>query len=708
MLNKTIYILSFFMFLNQSSKVNSQEKLEYPHTKKVNQTDDYFGIKIADPYRWLENTDSPEVKQWIEKENKVTFSYLDKIPFRNKIKQRLTEIWNYPKYSQPFKAGDNYFFYKNNGLQKQSVLYIQKNLKSTPEVFLDPNTFSKDGTVALNDVYDSPDGKYLAYSISKSGSDWQEFYVMDIASRKKLDDHIMWSKFSGASWFKDGFFYGRYDKPENENEYTGKNEYQKVYYHKIGTNQSNDSLVYEDKTNPKRSHYVMTTEDEKHLFLYIFEAGKTGEYIYFKKANDEKSDWIPIEEDFEHHYWIVDNIGDKLLIINDKDAPKYKVSEADLTNPAAPWHDLIPEKDNVLEKVDYVGGKLIAKYMKDATERIYVYNINGSFLNEVIMPAPGSVYGFSGKRKETQVFYTFTSFIYASAIYLYDINNNTSTLFHASEIKFIPADFETKQIFYTSKDGTKVPMFIVHKKGIKLDGSNPTLLYGYGGFDISETPYFSIVRLILLENGGVYALANIRGGGEYGEEWHKAGMFEKKQNVFDDFIAAAEYLIKEKYTSPEKLAISGGSNGGLLVGAVMNQRPELFKCVFPAVGVMDMLRFQKFTIGSAWVREYGSSDNEEQFKYLIKYSPLHNIKEGINYPAVLVTTADHDDRVVPLHSYKYIATLQEKYKGTNPVLIRIETKAGHGSGKPTDKIIDEWTDVWSFMFYNMGIEPEYK
>ncbi len=702
---KNICFLIFSVFLFVSIKLYSQVEIKYPETKKVNQTDDYFGVKIEDPYRWLENTDSPDVKAWVEEQNKVTFSYLEQIPFRNKIKERLTEIWNYPKYSQPFKAGDYYLFFKNDGLQNQDVLYIQKDLSSEPEVFLDPNTFSDDGTIALNGVFDSPDGKYLAYSVTKNGSDWQEFFVMEIGTKKKLDDNVKWSKFSSASWFKDGFFYGRYDKPENENEYTSKNEYQKVYYHSLGTNQPEDKLIFEDKTNPKRSHYVWTTEDEKYLFLYIGESGKEGNYLYYKKSGDDKSKWIPLVEDFNYHYWTVDNIDDRLLIITNKNASKYKIVTADLSNPDAPWKDLIPEQEiMVLNGAHYVGGKLITTYIKDVAERVYLYDVDGKLLNEVSLPALGSITGFRGKRKETQVFYSFTSFTYPAAIYLFDIETNTSTLFRESALKFNPDDFETKQVFFTSKDGTRVPMFIVHKKGLKLDGNNPAYMYSYGGFYNSLTPYFSVIRLILLENGGVFAMPNIRGGGEYGEEWHKAGMMENKQNVFDDFIAAAEYLIKEGYTSPEKLAVAGGSNGGLLVGAVMNQRPELFKVAFPAVGVMDMLRYQKFTIGSAWAREYGSSDVEEQFSYLIKYSPLHNIRENLNYPAVLVTTADHDDRVVPLHSYKYIATLQEKYKGSNPVLIRIDTKAGHGSGKPTDKIIDEWADTWAFMFYNMGIQ----
>jgi len=704
---KTILIIPLMTFINFHSALYSQEEIKYPETKKNGQVDDYFGTMVADPYRWLEETDSPETKEWIDKENKVTSDYLSRIPFRDKIKQRLTEIWDYPKYSAPFKAGEYYFFYKNDGLQNQSILYIQKGLEGEPSVFLDPNKFSEDGTIALSGTQVSNNDKYLAYTVSKSGSDWEEIYVKEIGTGKTLSDHIKWVKFSGAGWFKDGFFYGRFDEPVNENELTSKNEFQKVYYHVLGTEQSDDKLVHEDKTNAGRDAGIWASEDEKYLFMWIGEKGKKGNCLYFKHASKPESDFKPIEEDLDNTYWTIDNTGSMLYMLTNKNAPNYKIVTVDLDNPGAPWKTILAEKEFDLRSARIVGGKLIATYLKDVIERVYVHDLNGRFLYEVEMPGAGSVEGFSGKKADTSVFYTYTSMNYPSSIFRYDIENNRSVLFRKSEVKFNPDDYESKQVFYASKDGTKIPMFIVHKKGIVLDGTNPTYLYAYGGFNISQIPYFGISRLILLENGGVFAMPNLRGGGEYGENWHEGGMLQNKQNVFDDFIAAAEYLINEKYTSPGRLAISGGSNGGLLIGAVENQRPELFKVCFPAVGVMDMLRFHKFTVGAAWVTEYGSSDNETDFKNLYSYSPLHNIKEGINYPATFVTTADHDDRVVPLHSFKYIATLQEKYKGPNPVLIRIETKAGHGNGKPTSKLIDELTDSWSFMFYEMGITPNY-
>jgi prolyl oligopeptidase len=698
-----LFILLTMFYINN----NSQTKIQYPMTKKVVQVDNYFGTLVSDPYRWLEETDSPEVLEWIEQQNKITFDYLEQIPFRNKIKQRLTEIWNYPKYSQPIRTEKNYFFYKNDGLQNQSVLYYQKDLNSEPEVFLDPNTFSDDGTVSLGGIYDSKDGKYLAYSINRSGSDWEEIYVMDVDSKIKLDDHLNWIKYSGVSWYKDGFYYSRFDKPEDKNIYTTSHKFQKVYYHKLGTNQEQDELVFEDKSHPEHSHFAWTTEDDRYLLLSIEETGKKGNSVYYKELDKQYSKFKPIVKDFENNYWPVDNFENKLIIMTNKDAPKYKIELIDLNNTASSWKTILPEQNIVLNSARFVDGKIIAIYMKDATNRVYIYDIEGNLLNEVKLPSLGSVYGFNGKKNDKQVFYTFTSFTYPPEIFLYDIEKQQSTLFHRTEVKFNPDEYETKQIFYKSKDGTSIPMFIVHKKGLVLDGKNPAYLYGYGGFNVNMEPYFGVSRLILLENGGVFAVPNIRGGGEEGEEWHKAGMLSNKQNVFDDFIAAAEYLINEKYTSPEMLAISGGSNGGLLIGAVLNQRPEICRIGLPAVGVMDMLRYQKFTAGRYWVSEFGSSDDSINFRNLYSYSPIHNIREGLNYPAILVTTADHDDRVVPLHSFKYISTLQEKYKGDNPVLIRIERKAGHGFGLPMTKIIEENTDIWTFMFYNMGIEPRY-
>ena len=699
-----IILLSSMLF---TISLYSQNKIVYPNTRKENVVDNYFGTLVADPYRWMEKIESSEVQQWESQEDKITSDYMNNIPFREKIKNRLTELWNYPRYFEPIKTPLNYFFFKNEGLQNQSVLYIQKDLNSEPEVFLDPNTFSEDASVSLQGIFDSKDGKYLAYSISRSGSDWQEIYVIDVVSRKQLSDHLLWIKYSGVSWYKDGFYYSRYDEIKDKNIYTVSNQFQKVYYHKLGTDQKDDILMYEDKTNPERGHYIWPTQDEKYLLLSIDEPGKRGNYIYFKDLSEPNSNFKPLIEDFDNSYWTVDNIGDKLLIITNKDAPNYRLISADLKNTSLSWQTIIPESENVLLIVNYIDGKLIAVYLKDVTNRVYVYDSTGQYLYEVKLPDLGTVYGFNGKKDDKQVFYSFTSFIYPPEIFIYDIEKQESKLFKKNNPNFNPENYEIKQVFYSSKDGTKIPMFIFHKKGLKFNGNNPAFLYAYGGFNISEQPGFSASRLILLDNGGIYAIANIRGGGEYGEKWHEAGMLLNKQNVFDDFIAAAEYLIKEKYTSPEKLAISGGSNGGLLIGAVLNQRPDICKVAFPAVGVMDMLRFQKFTAGKFWVSEFGSSEDSVNFQNLFSYSPLHNIKWGLNYPAILVSTADYDDRVVPSHSFKYTATLQEKYIGNNPILIRIEKKSGHGFGLSTAKQIDEITDMWSFMFYNTGIESKY-
>jgi prolyl oligopeptidase len=682
----------------------------YPVTQKVEQTDDYFGTTVADPYRWLEDDNSAETADWVTAQNKVTFSYLEKIPFRNKIKQRLENIWDYPKYTAPFKEGDNYYFFKNSGMQNQSVLYQQKGLDAEPELFLDPNTFSEDGTIALGDLQFNKDGKIAAYSISKSGSDWNEIFVMDVATKAKLDDHLEWIKFSGISWKNDGFYYSSYDKPADGDALKAKNEYHKVYFHKLGTPQSEDKLIYKDDSHPMRNYYAGTTEDESILILSESEGGAKGNALYVKKLDGSDHEFTMIAEGYDFEYGVIDNLGDQLIIQTNQDAPKWKLVMVDINSPAKEnWKVIIPEKEEVLQSVSLIGGKMVATYMKDATSVAYIYDYEGKYLADLSLPGIGSLAGISGKKEDNIAFYTFTSFTFPSTIYKYDVANNTSEIFRKSEIDFDVDAYETKQVFYTSKDGTKVPMFIVHKKGVKLNGKNPTLLYGYGGFNVSLTPNFSITRLVLLENGFVYALANIRGGGEYGEDWHEAGTKMKKQNVFDDFISAAEYLVKENYTSSEKLAIAGGSNGGLLIGACMIQRPELFKVALPAVGVMDMLRYHKFTIGWAWASDYGTSeDSKEMFDYLYTYSPVHALKAGVAYPATLVTTADHDDRVVPAHSFKFAATLQERHKGDNPVLIRIDVKAGHGGGKPTAKVIEEYTDEWSFMMYNLGVEPIYK
>lgn len=683
------------------------EPVTYPQTKKMEVADDYFGTKVADPYRWLENDTATDTKEWVQAQNKVTFGYLEKIPYRNKIKERLTDIFNYPKYSSPFRAGEYFFFSKNDGLQNQSVIYYQKGLEGTPEVFLDPNKMSDDGTAAVSLLGFSKDKKYVAYAINQSGSDWQNIFVMEVATKKQLNDKLEWVKFSGAAWKNDGFYYSRYSAPVKGTELSQKNEFHKIYYHKLGDAQDKDVLVYEDKTKPLRYYGAQTTEDERFLLIYISE-GTDGTECLYKDLNANDKDFGLLFKGFKFNYSVLNNDGGKLLVHTDDSAPNYRVVSVDPKNSAKEnWKDVIPEDaKNLLQMAATGGGKIFGEYLKDVATHVYQYDYNGKMEREITLPALGNASGFGGDTDDKVIFYTFTSFTYPPTIYKYDIATGISDVWRKSDVKFNPDDYETKQVFYPSKDGTKIPMFLVYKKGIKMDGNNPTLLYAYGGFNISLEPNFSTSRLILLENGGIYALANLRGGGEYGEKWHEAGKLLKKQNVFDDFISAAEYLIKEKYTSSEKLAIQGGSNGGLLVGACMTQRPDLYKVCFPAVGVMDMLRYHKFTVGWGWAVEYGSSDSIEHFTNLYKYSPLHNIKET-NYPATMVTTADHDDRVVPAHSFKFISELQAKNKSANPTLIRIDVKAGHGAGKPTSKIIDEQSDIWSFMFYNMGVDVKY-
>jgi prolyl oligopeptidase len=683
-----------------------QAAVTYPVTQKGDVVDDYFGTKVPEPYRWLEDDNSEATAKWVEAENAVTFGYLGKIPFREKIRARLTEIYNYPRYSAPFRIGAYYFFMKNDGLQNQSVIYIQKGLDGEPKVFLDPNALSPDGTTRAFLSGFSNDDRYAAYSRSDAGSDWTEIRVMEVETGKELGDRVQWTKFGGAAWQGDGFYYSGFEKPAEGQELTAANENQKIFFHKLGTAQSEDKLIYEDPANPRRYHNVDVTEDERFLLLSTSE-GTYGNELYFKDLKAKKPEFVPLVRGFKNNAGLVNDLEDKLVLMTDIEAPNNRVVLVDTQHPAQEnWQVLIPEKPEVLVSASIVGGKVFASYLKDASTHIYQYDLAGNLEKEIPLPALGTAGGFGGKKEDTLVFYTFTSFTYPPTIYKYDIPTGTSELFRKTEVKFNPEDYEARQVFYPSKDGTKVPMFIVHKKGLVLDGKRPTLLYGYGGFNISETPSFNVSNVILLENGGVYALANLRGGGEYGDAWHKAGMLDKKQNVFDDFIAAAEYLIREKYTSSARLAISGGSNGGLLVGACMTQRPELYKVAFPAVGVMDMLRFHKFTVGWGWTVEYGSSDNPEQFKYLYAYSPLHNIKDGVCYPATLVTTADHDDRVVPAHSFKFAATLQEKQACRNPVLIRIETKSGHGASN-VSKAIEQLTDTWSFMFYNMALKLQY-
>ncbi|MCX6233472.1 MAG: prolyl oligopeptidase family serine peptidase [Bacteroidetes bacterium] len=705
-MKKIIYCLLLTGIVIMFSCMKKQ-KIDYPLTKADTITNTYFGVTVPDPYRWLENDTTKETAQWVEEENKVTFAYLDKIPFRDKLRERITSLWNYPKYGVPFRKGSHYFFSKNDGLQNQSIYYIQDSLGGEPSILLDPNKFSQDGTIALAGLAISKDGKYLAYATAEAGSDWNKIYVMDIDTKEKLADELLWVKFSGMAWKDDGFYYSRYTEPKGESELSSKNENQKVYYHKLGTPQSTDVLIYENKENPMRMYGAATTEDERFLLLYESESTQ-GNALYYKDLGKKDGEFIQLAPGFEFEYGVVDNMGDELIIRTNDSAPRYKLMLVDLKNPAInDWKAIIPEKTEVLDGVTLAGGKVIAQYMKDAQSKAYIYDTKGTQEGELTLPGLGTLAGFSGRIEDDIAFYLYTSFTFPATVYKYNVPQNRSEIYYKSDIDFNPDDYVTKQIFYQSKDGTNVPMFIVHKKDLKLDGKNPVFLYGYGGFNISMTPYFSISRLIFLENGGVYAMPNIRGGGEYGEEWHKAGTKLQKQNVFDDFIAAAEYLIKEKYSNPSKIAISGGSNGGLLVGACMIQRPDLFKVALPAVGVMDMLRYHKFTIGWAWASDYGTSeDDTAMFNYLYGYSPLHTIKEGVNYPATLITTADHDDRVVPAHSFKFAAALQAKNKGDNPVLIRIETRAGHGAGTPTAKLIDEVTDTWAFTLYNLGVVPK--
>ncbi len=705
-----LFIAAFAALALSPAQLTSQQ-LQYPQTKKVDQVDTYFGVKVGDPYRWLEDDNSPETARWVEAQNKVTYGYLEKIPFRQQVKQRLENLYNYPKYGAPYRKGEYYIFSKNDGLQNQSVMYIQKGLDGKPEVLIDPNKLSADGTARLGTLSFSKDGRYAVVGVSRSGSDWQDFYVMEVATRKYLPDTLLWTKFSGASWQGDGFYYSRYDPPEKGKELSSKNVNQKVYFHKLHTPQSTDELVYEDRAHPERMNGVGTTQDERFAILFISESGsgKQGNALYYRDLSKGEKTFQPIVSTIsDDSYGVIDNIGDKFLVRTNKNAPNGMVVLVDPKNPEEKnWKNVLPEKPEPLEGTGTAGGKLFVTYLKDVSTRAYVFGLDGTLENEVELPTLGIASGFGGERDEKTVFYTFTSFTFPTTIYRYDIATKKSTFFRAPGIpSFNPADYETKQVFCKSKDGTSVPMFLVYKKGLILNGKNPTLLYGYGGFNISTTPGFSATRLALLEQGFIYASANMRGGAEYGEKWHAAGTKLKKQNVFDDFIAAAEYLIANKYTSPQMLAIQGGSNGGLLVGAVMNQRLELFKVAIPQVGVMDMLRFHKFTIGHAWIADYGSSDNEEEFKALYQYSPLHNIKEGLNYPATLITTADHDDRVVPAHSFKYAATLQEKYHGENPVLIRIQTRSGHGASS-TSIALEQTADIYSFIFYNLGITPKY-
>ncbi len=690
-----------------SISIISFSQIKYPDTKKTDQQDDYFGTIVKDPYRWLEDDNSSETKEWVVKENAVTQNYLSKIPYREQVKKRLEDMWNYAKYSSPFKEGNYYYFYKNDGLQNQAVLYRQKGLDAKPEIFIDPNVMSKDGTAAIGKPSFSKNKKYAVYLEAQAGSDWQEAHVMNVNDKSLLKDDIQFIKFSGTSWKgDDGFYYSRYPIPDEKNKLTTQNQNHKVYYHKLGTMQAADQLIYEDKDHPLRTIGVRLTEDERFLFLNKSE-GTSGDELWVKdmKNTSAESDFILLIKGFNTESNFIDNDGGQILVRTNADAPNYKVVLINPKNPAKEnWKTVISERQELLDGVGTAGGKLFVTYLKDASSRVYQTDYKGHLEREINLPGIGSVSGFSGNKEDKEIFYSYSSFNYPPAIFRYNIATGHTHYFRKSEVKIKTNNYETVQLFFTSKDGTKVPMFITYKKGLKLDGKNPTLLYGYGGFNIPMTPAFSISNAFFIEQGGVFVVVNLRGGNEYGEAWHKAGMLQNKQNVFNDFIGAAEYLIEKKYTSPEKLAIRGGSNGGLLVGAAMTQRPELFKVAIPQVGVMDMLRYHKFTIGWAWATEYGRSDKKEDFENLFKYSPLHNLKPGKKYPATLITTGDHDDRVVPAHSFKFAATLQDYNDSTNPTLIRIETKAGHGAGKPTSKQIEEAADIWSFVMYNLGME----
>ncbi|MDC1068948.1 prolyl oligopeptidase family serine peptidase [Candidatus Kapabacteria bacterium] len=685
-------------------------KINYPESKKLDSSYTRHDVTIQEPYVWLEDDRSPETEAWVIAQNKVTQDYLAQIPYKAGFLNRLKELNNYPKYGAPSQIGDKYIFTKNDGLQNQSVYYIQDGLDGEPSEFFNPNKLSDDGTVSAGISGVSGDDKYVSVNISKSGSDWQEIKLIDVATGEMLPDVVEWVKFSGVSFFKDGFFYSRYDAPKEGTEYSGKNEFHKLYYHKIGTQQAEDKLVLVYNDKPQRNLYAGITEDEKYLIINVHE-GTGGNMLLVKdlEANpkvDDLSNMVTIVNNFEGENNIVGSMGNKLLMMTSIGNPQNKIVEVTVNGSNLDMRDLIlPKKEGTIRSVSKSGGFLFVNHLIDVNSVIEKYDYDGKLLEKIDLPGIGSAGGFSGKDDATTLFYSFSSFNYPPTIFKYDVASSSSEVFRKPDLDFNPDDYEVKQQKYPSKDGTMIPMFIVHKKGIELDGTNPTFLYAYGGFNISLTPSFNPSLVAMLEQGGVYAMANLRGGGEFGEAWHQAGMKMNKQNVFDDFISAAEYLISNKYTSSEKLAISGRSNGGLLIGACMTQRPDLYKVAFPAVGVLDMLKFHQFTIGWAWKDDYGDPEEEEMFNYLKGYSPLHNLKEGVSYPATMVTTADHDDRVVPAHSFKFAARLQEVHSGGDPVLIRIETKAGHGSGKSLTKKLEEEADMFSFMFYNMGEEP---
>jgi prolyl oligopeptidase len=682
--------------------VASIKPLPYPSTRKVDTVTTYFGTKVADPYRWLENDQAADTKAWVQAENQVTQDYLSKIPFREAIRQRLTTLWNYEKYSAPRKEGKYTYFSKNTGLQSQYVMYRQLGT-GTPEVFLDPNTFSKDGTTSLAGISFTHDGSLAAYQISEGGSDWRKVIVLNTATKAIVGDTLKDVKFGGLAWRGNtGFYYSSYDKPKAGSQLAGKTQLHKLYYHKLGSPQSTDQLIFGGEKDPNRYISAYLTEDE-HFLLISAANTTTGNKLYLQDLSKPGSAIVPVVSDEKSINQVVDNVGSKLYLQTNHNAPNYRLVTVEAAAPQqANWKDLIPETKNVLD-ISTVGGKIFATYLKDATSLVEEYDMTGKKLRTIQLPGVGAVSGFNGKKVDKETYYTFTSYTYPPTIFKYDLATSTSSVYKKAGVQFDPSKYESKQVFYTSKDGTRIPMLLTYKKGLALTGKNPTLLYAYGGFGVNITPGFSTANIILLEQGGIYAVPNLRGGGEYGEAWHNAGIKLKKQNVFDDYIAAAEYLIKNNYTSKDYLAISGGSNGGLLVGATMAQRPELFKVAFPAVGVMDMLRYNQFTAGAGWAYDYGTAqDSPEMFSYLYKYSPYHALKPA-SYPATLITTADHDDRVVPAHSFKFASRLQESQQGPAPVLIRIETKAGHGAGRSTAQVISEQVDKWAFMFANMGL-----
>ncbi|WP_319500981.1 prolyl oligopeptidase family serine peptidase [uncultured Draconibacterium sp.] len=704
MKNTVLFVLAAIVLF---ACTEQQQKLDYPVTKKGDVKDTYFGVEVADPYRWLEDDHSAETAEWVKAENKVTYSYLNQIPYREELKERLSSIWNYEKVGAPFKEGDWTYFYKNDGLQNQYVVYRFKTGadESTAEVFLDPNTFAEDGTTSLDALSFSENGKIAAYSISEGGSDWRKVIIINTDTREQMGDTLVDVKFSGISWKGDeGFFYSSYDKPEGS-ELSAKTDQHKLYYHKLGTAQNQDELIFGGTPEEKHRYVGGGVTDDNRYLVITASVSTSGNKLFIKDLTQPNSKLITIIGTDESDTYVIDNVGTKLYLITNLNAPNQRVVTTDVSNPTSEnWVDFIPETENVLSPSTGCG-YFFAEYMIDAVAKVFQYDYDGKMIREVELPGVGSVSGFGAKKKATEMYYTFTNYITPGSIYQYDFETGESELYRKPAIDFNPNDFESKQVFYTSNDGTKIPMIITYKKGTELNGKNPTILYGYGGFNVSLTPSFSVTNAVWLEQGGVYAVANLRGGGEYGKKWHDAGTKMQKQNVFDDFIAAAEYLIAENYTSSDYLAIRGGSNGGLLVGAVMTQRPELMKVALPAVGVLDMLRYHTFTAGAGWAYDYGTAeDSKEMFEYLKGYSPVHNVKAGVEYPATLVTTGDHDDRVVPAHSFKFAAELQAKQAGDNPVLIRIETDAGHGAGTPVSKTIEQYADLYGFTLWNMGIK----